>query len=594
MSTSARSRDLEAAPAQKADQPRRAQESTTGRTMGSMSIVTQVDLSQAQHGINAIGHGDFQKFILCFTITAHMALLCHSNALALITDPVDHWCRPPPEFAEMAAAQWKNVGIPVDASGGYSQCLAYAHNGSGLNDSETTPCNEWDYDEEAASRSARSHWDLVCHRAWLLSLGKGVFMSGTLLVTPAMGYLADTKGRQPVIVGASYVLVLCTLASCFAEVYPIYVALTFVNSACASTIHIVTVILLFEVAPPEYRTFYSGLGSSVGVLLAELFLTLVSTTRTSWQVRQLIVVSPTILLLSVTFIVYESPLWLLTMYKLKEAEEIMNMAATMNRTPRIRTQRAVHRIKHAMRKVSIPYLAASPAALMLHGTLRLRAAGIFATTYAIMLAYYSLVWSDRLSGGRNLLLRIASALLLGPAYLFMYVALSRMGRLQFMLVLFALVGGATGLYAVAIYAQPQEVAYALFVVAKCLTSAMIPPNYLYMAELFPTSMRSAVMCTAYTFGHVGAVFASSLSLLQSAGREDLEFAVVSAQVFLCMTVLLAMPETGFATVTTAAPRAERGGAVPNILREPPGPNNETNTLMGDEPKELAHSQRNVK
>ncbi|KAL1444598.1 hypothetical protein MTO96_029701 [Rhipicephalus appendiculatus] len=502
---------------------------STARTPGSGSpyVGFDVDREEAQQSTNVIGNGNFQRLIFGFTIVAHMVLLCHSNVLALITDPVDHWCKPPPEYAGMSAAQWKNVGIPADEAGRFSQCRAYVRPGAAPNDTETAPCDSWEYDPVEAHRSARSFWDLVCQRSWLLPLGHGVFMSGALIVVPFMGYLADTEGRKPVIVISSFVLMMSAIASCFAEAYPVYLALIFVNSACASTVHIVTVILLFEVSPINYRTFYTGLGCSLGVVLVELLFVVVTAVRIGWFSLQLLVVAPTLLLISATFAVYESPVWLLTMSRLKKAEEVIYIAAKVNGVSRIHTKQALDRIKFDMSNAIVPYAPVAPTALLLPGSLRGRAAAVFVTTFIVMLAYYSLTWSHRLGGGNNLVL---------------------------MLLLFALLGGVSGLYGIATYAEPREVAYALAIAAKLVTSAALPTNYLYMAELFPSSVRSAVMSGAYTCGRLGAVFAAALADLQDVGREDLGFAIVAMVVFGGLMALLSLPETaigGAADMTVA-------------------------------------------
>ncbi|KAH8040538.1 hypothetical protein HPB51_011234 [Rhipicephalus microplus] len=166
--------------------------------------------------------------------------------------------------------------------------------------------------------SAHSFRDLVCQRGWLLPLGNGVFMSGALIVVPFMGYLADPESRKPGIVMSSIVLMMSAIASCFAEAYLVYLTLIFMNSACASTTHLVTVILLFEVSPVQYHAFYMGLGSSIGVVLVELLFVVVTAVHIGWFPLQLLAVVPTLLLISTTFIAYKSPIWLLTMSRIKE------------------------------------------------------------------------------------------------------------------------------------------------------------------------------------------------------------------------------------------------------------------------------------
>lgn len=143
-------------------------------------------------------------------------------------------------------------------------------------------------------------------------------MNGALIVVPFMGYLADSEGRKPVIVIFSIVVMMSAIASCFAEAYLVYLMLIFVTSACASTIHLVTVILLFEVLSVQYHAFHMGLGSSIGVVLVELLFVVVTVVHIDWFPLQLLAVAPTLLLISTTFIAYKSPIWLLTMSRIKE------------------------------------------------------------------------------------------------------------------------------------------------------------------------------------------------------------------------------------------------------------------------------------
>ncbi|KAL1442258.1 hypothetical protein MTO96_030885, partial [Rhipicephalus appendiculatus] len=489
----------------------------------------RVDREEAQLGTNVIGNGDFQRLIFGFTIVAQMVLLCHSNVLALITDPVDHWCKPPSDYAGMSAAQWKNVGIPADEAGRFSQCRVYVRPGGAPNDTETKPCDSWDYDPVEARRSARSYWDLVCQRSWLLPLGNGVFMSGALIVVPFMGYLADTEGRKPVIVISSFVLMMSAIGSCFAEAYSAYLALIFVNSACASTVHIVTIILLFEVSPVQYRTFYAGLGSSVGVVFVELLFIVLTAVHIGWFPLLLLVVAPTLLLLSVTFTVYESPMWLLTMSRLKEAEEVIYVAAKANGMPRTRTKQAFDRIKLEMKKAIVPYAPVAPTALLLPGSLRGRAAAVFITTFIVMLAYYSLTWSRRLGGGSNLVVRVIYVAALVPTYGAMYVTLNVLGRLQLMLLLFALLGGVSGLYGIATYAEP----------GRSRTRSPLRPSWWRAQQSPPTT------CTWPSCSRRQCAARSSADV----GREDFGFAILSMVVFGGLVALLSLPET---TVAGAA------------------------------------------
>ncbi|KAH8031435.1 hypothetical protein HPB51_017207 [Rhipicephalus microplus] len=120
------------------------------------------------------GHGNFQRRTSIFGIAALDALQCHSSAFVLITGRVDHWCKPPAAFINLSDQQWKSIGIPVDAEGRHSHCFFYASPAvpAAANDTTTAEevaCTAWDYDQEKAASTARSLWNIVCHRRWLWS-----------------------------------------------------------------------------------------------------------------------------------------------------------------------------------------------------------------------------------------------------------------------------------------------------------------------------------------------------------------------------------------------------------------------------------------
>ncbi|KAH9363576.1 hypothetical protein HPB48_013775 [Haemaphysalis longicornis] len=72
-----------------------------------------------------LGHGRFQLMILAcaqlsVAVDAYQALCSR-----LLTPPVDHWCRPPPEFAHMNPDLWRNVALPLGSDGRFNQCAVY-------------------------------------------------------------------------------------------------------------------------------------------------------------------------------------------------------------------------------------------------------------------------------------------------------------------------------------------------------------------------------------------------------------------------------------------------------------------------------------
>ncbi|KAK8787311.1 hypothetical protein V5799_022912 [Amblyomma americanum] len=444
------------------------------------------DVDQQDQGTTIYGHGDFQRLIFSFTVVALIVLLCHSHALTLVTRPVDHWCRPPSTFADLSPSMWKNIGIPLDEDGRPSECLAYAQPGQQPNDTETYECDFWDYDPTHAAHSARSFWDLVCRRSSLVALGNAVYMSGALLVVPLAGYLADIFGRKIVITTGVVALLTSTAATCIARVYSFFLMTKFVNSACASSIFVVSLTLLYEVAPLAYRVFYISVSCAVGTFFVDVLLLMLASFRLPWTLLQVIVLSPTVLLLLSACAVHESPVWLLVTSKFDEAQAVMLKAAIMNNMSRNVAKQTMQRLK-----------------------------------------------------ARNI---YAEAL---PC------------RLQFLIVVMALLGGTCSLCSIAIYAKPRLVGDVLLVFAQCCARVLVPSAYLYIAELFPTGVRSAVLCGAYASGRLGAVAASALGLLEDLNREDLKLAIVGSGLLGVVVSMLGMPETSRGLIDVRAAETDK-------------------------------------
>ncbi|XP_077523456.1 organic cation transporter protein-like [Amblyomma americanum] len=491
-------------------------------------------------------HGSFQQRMLIFGIAAMVALICHSQSFALISGPVDHWCKPPPQFSHLSVETWKNVGIPLDEKGGYSQCYAYVHPtlGNSSGPTETFACNAWDYDQGLARRTVRSFWNMVCHRSWMRAFADAVYMSGALVFVPLAGYVADMSGRQPVITAAVMCLLFSALGGCCADTYFVYVASRFVISGSVSSIFVITFILIYEQTPFKYQASYLVLLTSVPFVCADVFVFFMVRLDLPWYWLQVVVLSPTALLLSTFFVINESPLWLITMSRFREAEAVMKRAAKINGVKLEAAQQSVRRLRSELKGREGSHTAASPVAVVSAGDLRERATVVCLMSFAVMLAYYRMLWAVLELQGSEVV-KITDFCLGIPSYMALYIAVNITGRKQLLLIMLSLLGSLCSLCGVVVYARPWYFAYVLMTIAKQCAILTATAHYIFMAELFPTSARCAVMCAAYACGRVGAIVASSLRLLKEYGRDDVGFAIVGSVVFSSLLLMLRLPETSF-------------------------------------------------
>ncbi|XP_077497655.1 solute carrier family 22 member 20-like [Amblyomma americanum] len=419
-------------------------------------------LHQQQNATAVYGHGDFQRLICCFTIVALIVLQCHNHAFALVTRPVDHWCQPPSNYANLSISKWKSVGIPLDEEGHPSECLAYAKPGQQPNNTETYECDAWDYDPARAAQSARSFWDLVCHRSWLVSLGNVVYMSGALLVVPLAGYIADKLGRKTVIIAGVVVLLASTTATFLSRSYTHYLLARFVNSACANSIFVISLILLYEVAPLTYRVSYISLSCALGVYSVDVMLFILVSFPFTWSL--------------LIFAVHESPMWLLAASRGDEAQAVMLKAADMNDMNRVEAKQAVRRIssEHSRGESSYMYATvfAAPKVEFKSRYLFL----VLVASFMMVLGIYGIAWSKRMR--KETTAAVVALILSAPSYVFMFVGLVSLGRLQLLLAVMCLLGCTCCLCSVAIYAKPRLVGDVLLVFAECCARVLVPSAYL--------------------------------------------------------------------------------------------------------------------
>lgn len=506
------------------------------RTLGVVNYAT----AEAEQCPDLCGHGQFQWMALSFSVLSLVVLQCYSLSFTVIARGLDHWCKPPEEFSNLSVLLWKDKGIPLEADGTYSRCTVY--NKPEDPNRYPVPCTNWDYDEERRRSTIVSYWNLVCSRQWMQPLVNAVFMAGALIAVPIVGHVADRVGRRPVVCASGVVLVVTCFVSCFTLTYPLFLFARFIISGCVSTIFIVTFILLFEISTPDYRTFFSTITTSLGVVLVYIFFSVLRPLNIDWYVVEWIFMAPTSLLLSAFFVIDESPRWLMATLRMKKAEVVIRRAAHMNGFPEIKAMDSFLKLKEDIEKDRGLYdMKANIFTLLRSQTLRCRTLVVFFCSFAIMFSFYALALGTIIQV--QTWANITGLIFTGPAYVWVYYSMNAYGRRTVLKLILWLLGGACCLISVSYDADPPALGNGLLLIAQMCASVAVTVNYIYQAELFPTVVRSDGICCGYTCGRLGAAIASLLTGLDQVGRGDV---LLVALGFLCFTAALLLwllPET---------------------------------------------------
>ncbi|XP_064468213.1 solute carrier family 22 member 6-like isoform X2 [Ornithodoros turicata] len=85
--------------------------------------------------------GIYQRMTLLYGSLAAFVMAAN-NMMPLVASPgVNHWCAPP-DGVQVSEEDWKNMSIPVDEDGKYSQCQML----NGTDNSSVVACTKWQYE----------------------------------------------------------------------------------------------------------------------------------------------------------------------------------------------------------------------------------------------------------------------------------------------------------------------------------------------------------------------------------------------------------------------------------------------------------------
>ncbi|XP_075540136.1 solute carrier family 22 member 15-like [Dermacentor variabilis] len=421
-----------------------------------------------------------------------------------------HQWKPPAVLSNLSVADWKKVGVPIETDGTWSRCTVFDM----PDDPERRKpvrCRDWDYEDHGVS-SIVCRWNLVCQRHWLVSMAVTVDTLGAFVSPPLAGQLADVVGRRPVVLALALCFVLAVVAGQLAGSFNLYLLSALVASGGWSSAFAVAFVLLFEVTASHYQTLFGTTAIVLGAVMASLLS--VALDGLPLLPAQLIGPAPAGCLLLVNRQSREAAL-----QALGKATESMKL----------------------LRQNAATCGAATLLDLVASYPLRLRAAIVLGISFSLVLTWQAL----RLNVGypEHKLSRRLGLVLFWPVCFLTYQGMTSVGRLRMLCVLMLLLELACCLLGVLQAVEPRGVASTLLMLANICVSIALAVNFLCVAELFPTVVRSLAFGGATSAGRLGASVAPALaSFTHRYGREDLVHVLLGAMVFASTLLMMSLQE----------------------------------------------------
>nr|XP_050043153.2 solute carrier family 22 member 7-like [Dermacentor andersoni] len=476
-----------------------------------------------QESIYAIlGHGNFQRRLLFTAMLSVVVLLLPAFAHFLIGRDVYHWCRPPYELSGMSREASRNVAIPLEADGSFSQCTVYQPPLPTPENSEETrrvvPCRKWDYDTSDASDSIVSRWDLVCDKRWLHKFTTIANMLGAALLVPAAGFVSDRIGRQLVIMGSVLCLLAFSVACSLAQTFVMFLETRFCISASSCSVQVLMFILIYEVTGNQNRATYGVLDTVVGTTLVPPALHVLSLLEPHWLTAHLLLLVPTLMLVLWCCLFDESPSWLLCTGQPRVAEIAVVAAATSNGLSADKARNSFRALsssersqlqKHETANLYIKTIVSTETFLQ-EPVFRWGVLSVLLSWFSVNLAYYGLVLLNATTGHFWRKLHMVVQALL---YASLSCYISNHGQRETLSILLAFLCASAVALAASSLAMAPPLSSAVGVVVESLASAPLSVNYGYKAEVFPTTIRSLGLTISYAFGRMEVITASVIVVL---------------------------------------------------------------------------------
>ncbi|KAH6940207.1 hypothetical protein HPB50_026329 [Hyalomma asiaticum] len=492
---------------------------------------------------DAFGQGTFQRRLLLLCAIAPFLLNLHGFVFRLILRDVEYWCKlpaTPPDY-NVSSDAWRSLLLPEEEDGKLSRCRRYEspeeQNGS---TPATILCEGWDYgdDDEPARTSIVSDWNLVCQRRVLVEVMIAVHYFGSCLITIMAGSLADSFGREPVLLVCVVVLVASTLAGCLSKSFVTFVTVKFVSSGSVSAVMNLTAMSAFEVTTHNNRPLHVIFAGTLGLLFSDIWYATAAPVEVGWMLKQAVFMLPTILMLPSLCVVYESPRWLIAKARFKAAEAVMLSAATINHFPIHHPALIIDKLKTTMARNAgrLPSIDQD----MLGGySIRRRALilslSYFSFTFSAYVPTFAPVnrkepWYTLVSFFLNLL-----------GYALMDFLITRLSMLTVMNLWFAVLSVLECLLSVAAGTGPGLLNEALVMVSTALFYSGSVLCLVYALELFPTAVRGTAVCWVFACGRLGALLATLGHVFKRLGRDDLVHAIASTLLLSSMIAQRGLP-----------------------------------------------------
>ncbi|XP_051500309.1 solute carrier family 22 member 23-like isoform X1 [Myxocyprinus asiaticus] len=194
----------------------------------------------------------------------------------------------------------------------------------------TCMCSEWRFElQSGLQQNVVTKWTLVCDGEWKVHIAKFSLLVGSIFGYLLMGAMADWLGRIPVLLVSVLSVLVFGLAVAFSVDMAVFSTLRFFEGFCLAAIRLSLYVLRIELCLPNWR-FSMTMIASLIIVGGQLLMPGLAALCRDWQIFQIIIIAPFVLMLPYVWMFPESLRWLLATQHYQRAKQQMYRIAHSN------------------------------------------------------------------------------------------------------------------------------------------------------------------------------------------------------------------------------------------------------------------------
>ncbi|KAM4826851.1 organic cation/carnitine transporter 2 isoform 1-T1 [Thomomys bottae] len=498
--------------------------------------------------------GPFQRLIFFLLSASIIPNGFNGMSVVFLTGTPEHHCRVP-DTANLSSA-WRNHSLPLVRQDGREvphSCrryrLATLVNFSALGLEpvldvdlerlELERCLDgWEFSRDVYLSTIVTEWNLVCENDWKPPLTISLFFVGVLLGSFISGQLSDRFGRKNVLFVTMGMQTGFSFLQIFSTNFEMFTVLFVLVGMGQISNYVAAFVLGTEILGKSVRIIFATLGVCIFYAFGYMVLPLFAYFIRDWRMLLLALTGPGVLCAALWWFIPESPRWLISQGRYREAEVIIRKAAKINGILAPSTIFDPSELQDLSSKKQQSYRI-----LDLLRTTNIRTITVMSIILwlTISVGYFGLSLDTPNLHGDIYVNCFLSAAVEVPAYVLAWLLLQHVPR-RYSMATALFLGGSVLLFVQLVPPDLYYLATVLVMVGKFGITAAFSMVYVYTAELYPTVVRNMGVGVSSTASRLGSILSPYFIYLGAYDR-FLPYILMGSLTILTAILTLFFPES---------------------------------------------------